>query len=121
MQVGPQDRAGNAVSDVHHVVMIVPIDTEVHEAQHVTQQHRNQWRQTFDAFTMWHLHFQDHDGNDDRYDTIKECLHSRLTHDWPALSMVYFRFVIEARLLTQPPPIHRISANSSGNSPNAVP
>jgi predicted metallo-beta-lactamase superfamily hydrolase len=62
-------------------MMIVPIDAEVQEAENVTEQHWNQGRQRSDAVTVWHLHFQHHDSNNDGDHAIKERLHSVLAHN----------------------------------------
>src|SRR5881396_1218516 len=42
MQVGPQSCAVQTLSCVQQVVMVVPVDADIHETQNVGQQNRNQ-------------------------------------------------------------------------------
>src|SRR3954447_26639631 len=39
VQVGPQDPARHPGRDLEHVVVVVPVDAQVDEAQHVCEQH----------------------------------------------------------------------------------
>ena len=39
MQVGPEDAAVDACVGVQHVMVVVPVDAEVDEAQHVAEEH----------------------------------------------------------------------------------
>jgi hypothetical protein len=46
-------------------MVIVPVNAEVGEAQHVAQEHRHQNAQISELDPMWNLHLQHHDGHDD--------------------------------------------------------
>src|ERR687892_1416357 len=63
-----------------HVVVVVPIDTKVDEAQNVAQEYRDQWHQSLDAFAVGHLHLQHHDGDDDGDHAITERFKPILSH-----------------------------------------
>src|SRR5919108_3596705 len=82
MEVGPKHRPSHLVTCMQHVVMVVPIDAEVDETQHITQKHRDQWRKGLDALTMRHLQLQHHDGDDDGDDAIAECFKPTLAHSY---------------------------------------
>jgi hypothetical protein len=76
MQIGPQDRAVHAFGDMQHVMMIVPVDADIDEAQHIAQEHREQRPQIGEAGAVRHLHLQHHDGDDDGEHTVAERLQS---------------------------------------------
>ena len=73
MQVGPQDPPGHVVGGGQHVMMVVPVDAEIHETEDVAQKHRQQGIKHRKVGAVWHLHFQHHDGDDDGENTIAEC------------------------------------------------
>jgi hypothetical protein len=50
---------------MQQVMMVVPVNSYVNEAKNVAQKNRKQFAQGFEIITMWHLQFQDHDGNYD--------------------------------------------------------
>src|SRR5687768_8427966 len=61
-------------------MVIVPVDAEIDEAQHVAQEYWKQGAQSRELDPMGDLHLQHHDGHDDREYGIAECFHSRLAH-----------------------------------------
>ena len=73
MKVRPEHRSSDLLAGMQHVVVVVPIDAQVDEAQHIAQEHGDQWRKCINADPVRHLHFQNHDGNDDREHAITEC------------------------------------------------
>jgi hypothetical protein len=66
VQIGPEDPAAHVVGDTQHVVVIVPVNAEVEEAQHVAQEYRQQAAQIRELDSMGDLHLEHHDGHDDR-------------------------------------------------------
>ena len=86
MQVGPQYPAAYMLGDVQHVVMIVPVNAEIDEAQHITEKNRQQRTQGGQINTVRHFHFQHHDGDDDGEHAIAERLHAVFAHDPPSQS-----------------------------------
>jgi hypothetical protein len=65
---------------MQHMVVVIPIDAEVDEAQNIAQKYRNQWHQSLDALTVGHLHFQYHDGDDDGDHAITKRFKPILSH-----------------------------------------
>src|SRR6185369_5779756 len=81
MQIGPKHRACDSLDRMKHVMMVVPVNTEVDEAQHVAQEHGDQRRQRFDVLAVGHLQLQYHDGDDDGDHAIAKCFKSALSHE----------------------------------------
>src|SRR5262245_58556543 len=68
---------------MQHVVVVIPIDTKVDEAQNVAQEYGDQWHQRLDALAVGHLHLQHHDGDDDGDHAITERFNPTLSHaEW---------------------------------------
>ena len=65
---------------MQHMVMVVPVDADVDEAQYIAQEHRDQWRKSLDALAMRRLQLQHHDGDDDGDHAGAECFDPILTH-----------------------------------------
>src|SRR5687768_6630986 len=61
-------------------MVIVPVDAEIDEAQHVAQEYWKQGAQSRELDPMGDLQLQHHNGHDDREYRIAECFHSGLTH-----------------------------------------
>src|SRR5215469_10774866 len=73
---------------VEHVVMIVPVDRDEHEAQDIAQKDGHDRRQRSGLHAMRHLHLENHDRDDDRDDAVGEGLEASLAH---ASDTTYFR------------------------------
>jgi hypothetical protein len=80
MKVRPEHRSSDLLAGMQHVVVVVPIDAQVDEAQHIAEEHRHQWRQSVDVLAMRHLHLQHHDRDDDGDHTIAESLKPAFSH-----------------------------------------
>src|SRR5919108_5461349 len=63
-----------------HVVVVIPIDAKVDEAQNVAQEYGDQGHQSLDALAVGHLHLQHHDGDDDGDHAITERFKPILSH-----------------------------------------
>ena len=59
---------------MQHVVVVVPVDAQVDEAQHVAQEHRQQRAQVGEIVAVRHLQLQHHDGDDDGEHAVAERL-----------------------------------------------
>jgi len=80
MQIGPQDRSGNALGSVQEMMMIVPVDADVNEAQDVAQKDRNRGPKRFERRPGRHPEVKDHDGDDDREDAVTEGFETPFVH-----------------------------------------
>src|SRR4029450_5102554 len=63
-----------------HVVVVIPIDTQVDEAQHVAQEDGDHWHQSLEALAVGHLHLQHHDGDEDGDHAITDRFKPILSH-----------------------------------------
>jgi hypothetical protein len=57
---------------VQQEVMIVPVDAHVNKAEDIAEEYRQQRGQGLQGVAMRHLHFQNHDGDDDGQYAIAE-------------------------------------------------
>ena len=80
VQVGPQDRAADALDQLQHVVVVVPVDADVDEAQHIGQKHRQQRLQLGEGSPVRNLELQNHDSDDDRHHPVAEGLQTSGSH-----------------------------------------
>src|SRR5450631_1564114 len=80
MQIGPQRPAVDVLNGMQHVMMIVPVDAHVDEADHVAQEYRDERHERRQVGAMRRLQLQHHDGDDDRDHAIAECFESPFTH-----------------------------------------
>src|SRR5262249_50712117 len=87
VQVRPQNPTGDSSAGVYHVVMIVPVNADVNEAEHVAHEHRHKWHQCFQAVAMRNLHLEHHDRDDDGDDPVAERLQSVLAHCDPRAAL----------------------------------
>ena len=82
VQVRPQDAAGDVFGGVEQVMMVVPVDAEINEAQHVAQEHRQQrFQARRGRRRVRHFHLQHHDGDDDGEHAVAERFQPVLFHE----------------------------------------
>ena len=56
---------------MQHVMVIVPVDAEIDEAEHVAQEHRDLWApEASTLVAVRHLQLEHHDGDDDGNHTV---------------------------------------------------
>ncbi len=60
--------------------MVVPVDADVNEAQDIAEENRKEWLQGRKTGSLWRLHFQHHDGDDDGEYPVTKSLHAALGH-----------------------------------------
>src|SRR4051812_46891987 len=65
---------------MQHVMVIVPVDADVDEAQHVAHEDGDQRCQGGYAVPVRNLQLEHHDGDDDGYHAIAERLQPSLSH-----------------------------------------
>src|SRR5579872_5079058 len=80
MQISPEDRPGNALGSVQEMVVIVPVDADVNEAQDVTQKDRHHGAQGLQRWSRGHSEIQDHDRNNDGEDAVAKGFETALIH-----------------------------------------
>ncbi len=80
VQVRPQNAATNGSDGLEQMVMIVPVDAHVHEAEHVAHEDRAKALQVLEARSVGRNEFQDHDRDDDRDDAVAERLEAALVY-----------------------------------------
>src|SRR5436190_13804252 len=80
---------------LEHVMMIIPIDAHINEAQDITQKHRQFFLQGGEFSRVRHFQFQYHDGDDDGEYTVAEGFKSVFFH---VSSLVKGSTVAQSRL-----------------------
>jgi hypothetical protein len=80
VEVRPQDLAVDPVAGVEHVMVVVPVDAQEEEAQHVAQEDREQRPEREEVRAVRHLQLQDHDRDQDGDHPVAERLHASLGH-----------------------------------------
>ena len=80
MEIGPQNRPCHRFAGMQHVMMIVPIDADVNEAENVAQKFWHQGHQRIHGRAVRDLELQHHDGDDDGDDAVAECFESAVAH-----------------------------------------
>ena len=83
VQVGPKNTTANAMNGIEHVVVVVPVNADIHITQQIAEkdrQYRFERRQFIGVRALGNLHLQDHNGNDDSDDAVAEGFHAVLAH-----------------------------------------
>src|ERR1700730_13322639 len=80
MQIRPQDATRNMLRRLQEVMMVVPVDADVNEAQNIAEENRKEWLQGRKTGSFWRLHFQHHDRDDDGENPVTKRLHAALSH-----------------------------------------
>jgi hypothetical protein len=62
------------------MVMVVPIDPDIYEAEHIAEEDRQQWQQVFRPLPMRYMQLQDHYGDDDGDNPIAKCFEPSFIH-----------------------------------------
>src|SRR5690349_10114241 len=82
MKIGPHDPAVDVIADTQQMVMIVPVNPDINEAQNIGKKYREKRFERCQPGAMRHPQFQDHDGDDDREYTVTEGFESVGLHDF---------------------------------------
>jgi len=80
VQVRPENGTGHLVRGVEHVVVVVPVDADVDEAQHVREEHRHERRQCVNVLAVRRMQLEHHDRDDHGNHPVAECLEAPLVH-----------------------------------------
>src|SRR5215510_1525693 len=80
MKIRPQNAPGHSPTGIEHMVMIVPVDTDVYKAEDIAQKHGSDRRERSETVAVRNFHLKHHDGDDDRDDAIAERLEPVLAH-----------------------------------------
>jgi len=74
VEIGPQHDAIELARRIEQMVMVVPVDTDVDEAEQIDQQRRQHRAQGIPVRAMWHFQLQHHDRDQDCDHAIAEGL-----------------------------------------------
>src|SRR5690348_16517264 len=80
VQVRPKHGSIHAFDRLKEIVVVAPVNAEIHEAQHVTGKYRKLSQQTCRAGACRRSQFQHHDGDGDGDDAIAEAYDSSCSH-----------------------------------------
>src|SRR5215472_3172464 len=80
VQIGPEHCARHPGAGMEHVMMIVPVNTNIEKTHDVAEEHRQYRYQGFQAAALRYLHLQHHDRDDDRDHAVTERFQSPLAH-----------------------------------------
>jgi hypothetical protein len=70
MHIGPQDRTIYALDNMQHMVMIIPVDGDVKEAEYVAEKIRNKTFQSPHIDGVGWSELQHHNSNNDSNNTV---------------------------------------------------
>src|SRR5215813_11497967 len=68
------------LDDMKQMMVVVPVDPEIHEAEHVRPERRPDRAQSRQVAAFWHAELQDHDRNEDGDDAVAEGFEPRRAH-----------------------------------------
>ena len=94
VQVRPEDPAVDSMRGLEHVMMVVPVDAEHDEAEHVGEGDRDQGTERFPIRSVWNLQLQDHDGDQDRDHAVAERLEAAFAHARSVRITVEYEFTL---------------------------
>ena len=80
MEVGPHHTAGDFLRGFDEVMMVVPIDAHIDEAQYVGKEHGQERFEGFKGDILRHVQIQHHDGDDDGQYTVAKGFQAVLFH-----------------------------------------
>jgi hypothetical protein len=80
MEVSPEDWSGNAFGSVQEMMMVVPVNADINEAEDVAQENRNRGPKRFERRARRHPEVEDHDRDDDREDAVAESFETPFVH-----------------------------------------
>jgi hypothetical protein len=80
MGICPENNAVDSRNGVKKMVMVVPINRQVNEAQYVTDEIRKYANKGRPTRPVRHFQLEDHDRDDDGDDTITECGETIFSH-----------------------------------------
>src|SRR6266849_2268521 len=80
VQIGPEYCASHRGTGMQHVMVVVPVDANIDETEDITEKHREQSSQIYQAAGMRDLHLQHHDRDNDRDHAVTECLQPPCGH-----------------------------------------
>jgi len=80
VEVGPEDGGGYAVGGVEEVVVVIPVDADVDEAEEVAEEDGKQAGEGGEVGSAGDLEFEHHDGDDDGEDTVTEGFEAVFRH-----------------------------------------
>jgi hypothetical protein len=78
----------DVANQLHHVVMVVPVDGDVSEADHVADEDRPLLQLAVPAFFVGRLQLQHHDRDDHRNHAVGEALSRSFSIPFPQLRQV---------------------------------
>src|SRR5262249_16971385 len=100
------------------------VDPEVHEAQHIAEEHRNDRNQGLERLPVRHLELEHHDGDHDGNDAIAEGLETSFAH------ATFYSEILSRTTVSYPfvpgrpgviPPNHQVDAPEGRNASGALP
>jgi len=81
MQVRPENEPVDPRHRMQKVMVVVPINAHIDEAQDVGQKARRNGRERRQVAAVRHMKLQHHDGDDDSDNTIAECGEAIFSHE----------------------------------------
>src|SRR4051794_17404955 len=81
VQICPENAAAYPVGHVQEMMMVIPVDPDVNEAHHITQEEWKQGLEHCETGATRHLDLENHDCNDDGENAVAERFHPIPVHD----------------------------------------